>query len=125
MFSQVYLFPITATNISCFIVTIFSVIIHCLLFTQTKKRDTLPLLEAAIAYKQHTSTLCVKGRSSGGYRWLPTAAAALETGSGHMGFVVEKAALGTSTANTLGFPTKHSIDCSILISMHHQPGLVQ
>jgi hypothetical protein len=55
--------PASATNISCFIVTIFSFMTHCLHFTETEK-DMLPVRKAAIAYEQHISMLSVKYRLS-------------------------------------------------------------
>jgi hypothetical protein len=48
----------------------------------------------------------------------------LESGSGHVGFVVDKVALGRVTSEYFHFPVdSHSTDCSTIIVYH--PGLVQ
>jgi hypothetical protein len=45
--------------------------------------------------------------------------------SGHVGFVVEKAALGQVLSDNSVSLAKHFTDCSTLVITHHHPGLVQ
>jgi hypothetical protein len=40
-------------------------------------------------------------------------------GSGHVGFVVDKAAQGQVFSEYFGFPASHSTDCSTFIVIHH------
>jgi hypothetical protein len=47
-----------------------------------------------------------------------------ELGSGHVGFVVNKAALGQAFSWYFISPAKHSTDCSSFIIVHHHPALV-
>jgi hypothetical protein len=39
--------------------------------------------------------------------------------SGHVGFVVNRVALGQVSSTTLASPANHSTDCSALITIHH------
>jgi hypothetical protein len=59
---------------------------------------------------------------------LPAAAAAavgLKPGSGHVEFMVDKAAMGKFSPSISMSPAKHSTYCSKLIIIYHHPGLVQ
>jgi hypothetical protein len=47
-----------------------------------------------------------------------------EPGSGYVGFVVNKAALRQVLSEYSVFLANRSTDCSTLIIIHHQPGLV-
>jgi hypothetical protein len=55
-------------------------------------------------------------------RWLPTAAARVRTRSGHVGFMVDKVALGQVFSEYFGFPCQsfHQIQ-----HPHNHPGQVQ
>jgi hypothetical protein len=58
-------------------------------------------------------------------RWLPTAAAWVRAQSGHVGFVVEKVALGQVFSKYFGSPAgSYSTECSTLIIIYH-PELVR
>jgi hypothetical protein len=54
-------------------------------------------------------------------RWLPTAAARVRAGSGHVGFVVDKVALGQVFSKFFGFAPAnfHSTNCSTIIIICH------
>jgi hypothetical protein len=59
-------------------------------------------------------------------RWLPTAAAWFKSGSTHVGFVVDKVALGQVFSEDFGFPCQslfHQFFSTITTTYH--PGLVQ
>jgi hypothetical protein len=47
--------------------------------------------------------------------WLPTAAARVRARSGHVGFVVEKVALGQVFSEYFGFPANHSTNFTVII----------
>jgi hypothetical protein len=56
-------------------------------------------------------------------RWLPTAAARVRTRSGHVGFVVDKVALGQVFSEDFGFPCQSSFHQ--ILHPHNHPGQVQ
>jgi hypothetical protein len=56
-------------------------------------------------------------------RWLSAAAARVAPGSGQMGFVVSKVALGQVFSEFFGFPC-HSL-FHIILHRHNHPGQVQ
>jgi hypothetical protein len=56
-------------------------------------------------------------------RRLPTAAVLFEHISGHVGFVVDKVALGQVFSEYFGFPCQFSFH--LLLHTHHHPGLIQ
>jgi hypothetical protein len=56
-------------------------------------------------------------------RWLPTAAAEFEPGSGQVGFVVDKVALGQVFSEYFGFPYQSSFHQ--ILHHHNHPGQVQ
>jgi hypothetical protein len=56
-------------------------------------------------------------------RWLPTAAAQVRALSGHVGFVVDKAALGQVFFEYIGFPCQSSFHQ--FFHHHNHPGLAQ
>jgi hypothetical protein len=56
-------------------------------------------------------------------RWLPTVAARVRARSNHVGFVVEKVALGQVFSEYFGFPC-HSTNCSTITIIYFL-GLVQ
>jgi hypothetical protein len=66
-----------------------------LLFLQ-KKTLLLPTLDKALANGRATAHAVS--------RWLPTAAARVRARSGHVGFVVDKVALGQVSSEYFGFP---------------------
>jgi hypothetical protein len=47
--------------------------------------------------------------------WLPTAAARVRVRAEHVGFVVDKAAMGQVFSEYFGFPANHSTNFSIII----------
>jgi hypothetical protein len=56
-------------------------------------------------------------------RWLPTAAARVRVRSGHVGFVVDKVALGQVFSEYFGFPCQSSF--YQILHPHNHPGQVQ
>jgi hypothetical protein len=52
-------------------------------------------------------------------RWLPTAAARVKPGSSHVGFVVDKVALGHVFSEYFGFPCQSSFH-RLLYNHHRQ-----
>jgi hypothetical protein len=56
-------------------------------------------------------------------RWLPTAAARIRPRSGHVGFVVDKVALGQVFSEYFGFPCQSSLHQ--ILHPHNHPGQVQ
>jgi predicted glycosyl hydrolase (DUF1957 family) len=55
-------------------------------------------------------------------RWLPTASARVHTRSGHVGFVVDKVALGQVFSEYFGFPCQ---SFHRFLHPHNHPGLAQ
>jgi hypothetical protein len=59
-------------------------------------------------------------------RWLaagfPQRRPGFQPGSGHLGFLVDKVALGHVFSKYFGSPANYSNDCSTLIIVHH-PGM--
>jgi hypothetical protein len=56
-------------------------------------------------------------------RRLPTMAVRFEPGSGHVGFVVDNAALGQVFSEYVGSLANYCTDCSTMIINHHHPGI--
>jgi hypothetical protein len=56
-------------------------------------------------------------------RWLPTAAAGFAPGSGQVGFVVDKVALGQVLSEYFGFPCQSSFHQ--ILHQHNHPGQIQ
>jgi hypothetical protein len=56
-------------------------------------------------------------------RWLPTPAAGFKPGSGQVGFVVDKVALGQVFSEYFGFPCQYSFHQ--ILHHHNHPGQVQ
>jgi hypothetical protein len=71
------------------------------------------------------SKVCIYGRviAQAVSRRLPTAAARVRAGSGHVGFVVDKVALGQLFSKYFGFPCPSSFHQ--LLHNHYHLGLVQ
>jgi hypothetical protein len=55
-------------------------------------------------------------------RWLPTAAGQVRPGSGHVGFVADKVALGQVLSEYFGFPYQYSFHQTL--HHHNHPGQV-
>jgi hypothetical protein len=55
-------------------------------------------------------------------RWLPTAAVRVRVRAAHVGFVVDKAALGQAFSEYFGFPQQSSFHQFL---HHNHPGLAQ
>jgi hypothetical protein len=79
------------------------------------------LLEIKIS-KRHMLGCAIAQAAS---RWLPTAAARFKTGSSHVGFVVDKVALGQDFSEYFGFRCQSSFHQFLHNHHQHHPGLVQ
>jgi hypothetical protein len=70
------------------------------------------------SFSKYRSYLVGRAVAQAVIHWLPTAAAQVRAGSGHLEFVVEKVALGQVFSEYFGFPCQSSFH-QLLHNHHH------